>query len=84
MKGTRRDIPSSAWESDPIESKTRREQEIAPLIRETLTSKEQVVFDSVYGNKTNRTGAIASQIGVSPSQVSKIKNSIAAKFKMYT
>jgi len=85
IKSMRADIPSSAWESDPEPQSAIREQEILPLLRETLNSKEQKVFDHIYGfggmPKVTSTGALAKQLGTSPSQISRIKSSIGAKYK---
>jgi DNA-directed RNA polymerase specialized sigma subunit len=86
-KAQRRDIPSSMWESDPEPQSVQREREILPLIRETLDPKEQKVFDHLYGHGgapiINSTNSLATRLGMSPSQVSRLKSSIATKYRQY-
>jgi len=87
IKAQRRDIPSSAWESDPEPQTVQREQEILPLVRDALTPQEQQVFDHIYGYNgapvIPNTGRLADRLGMSPSQVSRLKSSIANKYKSY-
>lgn len=87
VKSIRRDIPSSMWESDPEPQQVRREHEILPLIRDALTPQEQQVFDHIYGHNgtpvISSTGQLATRLGMSQSQVSRLKTSIANKYKSY-
>jgi DNA-directed RNA polymerase specialized sigma subunit len=87
VKAMRRDIPSSMWESDPEPQQVRREHEILPLMRDALTPQEQQVFDHIYGHNgtpvISSTGQLATRLGISQSQVSRIKSSIATKYKQY-
>jgi DNA-directed RNA polymerase specialized sigma subunit len=83
----RRDIPSSSWESDPEPKQLQRQHEILPLLRDTLNEHETKVFDHVFGHNgapvISSTGQLATRLGMSPSQVSRIKTSIAAKYNKY-
>jgi DNA-directed RNA polymerase specialized sigma subunit len=91
IKSMRRDIPSSRWESDPevtqISQQSQREHEILPLIRDTLNPQEQQVFDHIYGHNgtpvISGTGQLAKRLGMSPSQVSRLKTSIGNKYRSY-
>jgi DNA-directed RNA polymerase specialized sigma subunit len=87
IKAQRRDIPSSEWESDPEPQQVRREQEVLPLLRGALTEPERSVFDHIYGHEgtpvISSTGQLATRLGMSPSQVSRLKSSIATKYKKY-
>ena len=88
VRAQRRDIASSAWESDPDTTVTFRELEILPLMRDTLTDdKQKAVFDHIYGYggaaKITSTGQLAGRLGLSSSQVSRIKTRLGASFKSY-
>lgn len=87
VSSQRRDIPSTAWESDPIHVQSSRELEILPLVRELLTPQEAQVFDHIYGHNgvpvITNSGEMARRLGMSQSKISRIKTSIAAKYKKY-
>jgi DNA-directed RNA polymerase specialized sigma subunit len=87
IKAMRRDIPSSMWESDPEPQSVRREHEILPLLRDALSPHEQMVFDHIYGHNgtpvISSTGQLATKLKMSPSQVSRLKSSIADKYRGY-
>lgn len=92
QQAQRKDISSSVWDSDPTTASrftqhTQREQEILPFVRMTLDPQEQLVFDHVYGHAgtpvITSTGQLAQRLGMSPSQVSRLKTSIATKYKHY-
>ena len=87
IKAMRRDIPSSMWESDPEPHQVQREHEILPLMRYSLSPHEQSVFDHIYGYEgapvIQSTNALAKRLGMSPSQVSRIKTSIIQKYKSH-
>jgi DNA-directed RNA polymerase specialized sigma subunit len=81
------DVRGSAFQSDPLGHTGSRDQEVISLLRHELNEKEKPVYDYVYGQngkpKIESTGEIAKRLGMSPSQVSRIKNSIGAKYKQY-
>jgi AraC-like DNA-binding protein len=81
----RADIPASSFESDPTPRDMIREQEILPLVRNTLPPREQLVFDHLHGYngaKTFKTKAqMAAHLGMSPSVVSRIITSVTNKYK---
>jgi len=87
LSSQRRDIPSTAWESDPIHNQSNRELEILPLLRDTLTPQEAMVFDHIYGHNgvpvIKNSGEMARRLGMSQSKISRIRTSIAAKYKQY-
>jgi DNA-directed RNA polymerase specialized sigma subunit len=81
----RRDIPSSMWESDPELTGLQRGREILPLLREGLTPREQGVFDHTFGYDgapvITNVEQLAKRLSMSSSQIYRIKNSIANKYK---
>lgn len=81
------DVRGSAFQSDPLGHTGSRDQEVIALLRHELNEKEKPVYDFIYGQngkpKIESTGEIARRLGMSPSQVSRIKNSIGAKYKQY-
>jgi DNA-directed RNA polymerase specialized sigma subunit len=87
IRAMRRDIPSSKWETEPEPQQVQREQEILPLLRFSLEPHEQKVFDHIYGYEgapvIQSTNALAKRLGMSPSQVSRIKTSIISKYQAH-
>lgn len=83
----RRDIPSSMWESDPELVALQRGREILPLLREALSPKERSVFDHTFGYQgapvVTNVEQLAKRLNMSPSQVYRIKSSIADKYKSH-
>lgn len=87
MAATRRDIPMSMLETDPVGKNTMREREVLDLLQYNLTPDEKMVFNHLYGREgkptVTSTGELATRLGKSPSQVSRLKTSILAKYKRY-
>lgn len=87
QKSIRKDIPSSALETDPMPHFGSREQEVLSLLPSILTPDEKAVFDLVYHPDTSKrvvsTSAIARKLGKSDSQISRLKTSIIEKTKPY-
>lgn len=88
IQGLRRaDIRSSTFQSDPNGHAGSRDQEIISLLRHELKGDEQLVYDHIYGQNgqsvMTSTGALAKQLGKSPSQISRIKNRIADAYAKY-
>ena len=84
----RKDILSSAFESDPQGHTGSRDREIVTLLRGNLQSdNEKSVYDYLYGAngkpKVTSTSAIANRMGMSDSQVSRIKGRILAEYNKY-
>lgn len=82
-----RDIPEAGFESDPTPKVLPKERQILAYLRPSLKPDEQTVFDYMYGKRgkphITSTGQIATKIGKSPSQVSRLKRRIEKKFKSY-
>lgn len=88
VQGLRRaDIRSSAFMSDPLGHTGSRDQEVIALLRPELSVDEQKVYDHLYGKNGKRrvtsTGELATLLGKSPSQVSRLKNRIAEAYNKY-
>jgi len=83
----RRDIPASTFESDPTEVAMHRDQEVVNLLSYNLTADEKQVFNHIFGQegaqRLSSTNDIAARIGKSPSQVSRLRSAILAKYKSY-
>lgn len=83
----RRDIAASSFESDPTEVAMHRDQEVMGLLSFNLTPDEKKVFNHISGQegarKISGTNEIAAAIGKSPSQVSRLRSSILAKYNQY-
>jgi DNA-directed RNA polymerase specialized sigma subunit len=91
LKSLRKDVPSSAFETDPFGFGTSRENDVIRLIQKRptdyLTQEEATVFNHIYGangaRKITDTTGLASQLGVSQPKVSRLKTSIANKIKKH-
>ena len=87
MKAQRRDIPASAFETDPHEQALQRDDEVLSLLPFNLTPDERTVFNHLYGQeghaKIQSTNDLAAKLGKSPSQISRIRSSILDKYKQY-
>jgi len=81
------DIPGTSFESDPSAKSMSYEQETLDMLRPALKGDERVVYDYMYGQNgkpvVHSTGDIASRMGKSPSQISRIKRRIEATYKKY-
>jgi len=86
-RSLRRDIPSSQWESDPTQQAASRMAEIQDLLPDVLSERERDVYDLLLGRngkpKVTAPGAIAKRLGLTGSDVSRAKASIAAKIERY-
>lgn len=83
-----RDIPGSAFESDPTPKAMSFERETIDVLRPALkTEDERVVYDYMFGKngkpQIESTGEIARRMGKSPSQISRLKKRIEATYKQY-
>lgn len=88
IQGNRRkDVIGSTMEADPTAYSTSRNESVLGLLRPTLNPKQQQVFDHLYGfnnqPRVESTGALAKRLGMSSSQVSRLKSGIAAQYKKY-
>ena len=83
-----KDIPGSGFESDPVPKAISIERETLELLRPALgTEDEKTVFDFMYGKhgkpQVTSTGQIATRMGKSPSQVSRLKKRIELTYRKY-
>jgi DNA-directed RNA polymerase specialized sigma subunit len=88
IQGNRRkDIIGSTIEGDPAPYAASRNEQVLGLLRPTLQPQEQKVFDHLYGMngapQVDRTSELAGRLGMSPSQVARLKSRIATKYKKY-
>ena len=87
MTSQRRDIPASAFETDPHEQALQRDQEVLDLLPFNLTGDERTVFNHLYGQNGHKhlqsTNDLAKKLGKSPSQISRLRTSILAKYHEY-
>jgi DNA-directed RNA polymerase specialized sigma subunit len=82
----RKEVPTSTLQSDMSSLKPSRETEILRLIQYELTPEEKIVYEhllGVNGKPQLKPGEIATRLNMSPSKVSRIKDSIGAKVKKY-
>lgn len=91
LKAMRKDVPSSAFETDPASFATSREADVVRLIQKRpadyLAPEEVAVFNHIFGvngsKKITDTTGLAAQLGVSQPKVSRLKTSIATKIKKH-
>lgn len=79
-------LPQSRFAHDPGVVVRSREAEVLRLLPYELTPDEKLVFEHIYGigGKPQLTpGQISAQLGISAPKVSRLKQSIAAKYKKY-
>lgn len=89
MKALRKDVPSSAFETDPSSFATSRESDVIRLIQkrpeEYLSPDEARVFNHIFGTngarKITDTTGLAAQLGMSQPKISRLKTSIGDKIK---
>lgn len=82
----RREVPLSTLQSDMTSLRPSREAEVLRLIQYDLSPEEKVVYEhllGVNGKPQLKPGEIAMRLNMSPSKVSRIKDSIGAKVKKY-
>jgi DNA-directed RNA polymerase specialized sigma subunit len=82
----RKEIPTSTLQSDMSSLKPSKEAEILQLIQYDLTSEEKIVYEHLLGMNGKpqlKPGEIALRLNMSPSKVSRIKDSIGTKVKKY-
>lgn len=78
--------PTSQFESDPSTFTPSRQAEVLRLLPYELTNEERVVFEYLYGTGGKPKlgpGQIARQLGMSAPKVSRLKRSIADKYRKY-
>ncbi len=87
MTSQRRDIPASAFETDPHEMMLQRDDEVLSLLPYNLTPEEKTVFNHLYGldghQQIQSTNDLAKKLGKSPSQVSRLRTSVLDKYKQF-
>lgn len=89
LKALRKDVPASAFESDPNAFGTSRENDVVRMMQRTphdyFTPEEATVFQHIYGvnghKKITDTTGLAAQLKVSQPKISRLKTSIAGKIK---
>lgn len=83
-----KDIPGGKFESDPSTKNISFERETLSLLRSALKGDERTVYDYMFGQngkpKVVSTGQIATRMGKSPSQISRLKKRVEATYKKYT
>jgi DNA-directed RNA polymerase specialized sigma subunit len=84
QQAQRKDIVGSTFESDPTPHAISREREVVSLLRPSLNQEQQQVYDHLYGHGgkpvITSTTQLAQVLGKSPSQISRLRTSILAKF----
>jgi len=93
VKGNlRADINTSAFEEDPFEQDGARDQEVLSLLPLALGPKDKEVFSYLYGDKQDKApmlggrvnmGALAKQLNMSSSQISRSHKVIKDTYKKY-
>lgn len=83
----RKDIPASAFETDPTEMALQRDDEVLDLLPYNLTHEERTVFNHLYGREGHEqiqsTNDLAKKLGKSPPQISRLRTSILRKYQEY-
>jgi DNA-directed RNA polymerase specialized sigma subunit len=87
ISAQRKDIPASTFESDPTEIAMHRDQEVLDLLPYNLTADEKQVFNHIFGRdgatQLSSTNQIASRLGKTAPQVSRLRSSILKKYQQY-
>jgi RNA polymerase primary sigma factor len=87
MQSQRRDIPASAFETDPTEMALQRDDEVLSLLPFNLTPDERKVFNHLFGleghAQIRSTNELAKKLNKSPSQISRLRTSILRKYQQY-
>jgi DNA-directed RNA polymerase specialized sigma subunit len=84
--GRRKDVVSSSMEGG-VEVAPSRNEAVLGLMHAALNPAQQQVFNHIYGMngapRITSTSALAARLGKSPSQISRLKTSIATEYKKY-
>jgi len=86
QKEVRRSLPTSQFEADPSTHIPSTSQQTLRLLQYDLNDEERQVFEYLYGmggKPKMGPGAISRQLGMSAPKVSRLKKSIAEKYKGY-
>jgi len=87
QEAQRKDVIGSTFESDPVPRAISRERQIISQLRPALEPEHQEVYDYLYGQggkpQVTSTTQLAKLLKKSPSQVSRIRTAILAKYKEY-
>ena len=79
-----RDIPASAFEDDPGEYAISQDRELLALLPYRLDDREKKVFNHLYGlngaKQIQKGNVLAKELGMSPSDLSRIRTSILKKY----
>ena len=86
QKEVRKTLPTTQFRSDPMSIVPSKQAEILRLLPYELTMEEKQVFEYLYGfggKPKLAPGAIAKKLNMSAPKVSRLKKSIAEKYKQY-
>ena len=85
LTSMKKDIVASQFESDPTRLPAARGQEVIDLLPYTLTAEQNQVYDHLFGKNGKKqlttTNEIAAALGKNPSQISRLRTAILAKFQ---
>lgn len=85
LQASRRDLPSTGFESDPTPSAAQLDSEVISLLPDRFAragkQDHMQVLDLIYNQGVHSTGAIAKQLGWSQSKVSRIKTDIENEYR---
>lgn len=77
------DLSSGGFEVPVTQASANREREVLGLLKHTLLPKEQQLFELVYEQGIQSTGALAKKMGLTETAVAGLKSSIANKAKQH-
>jgi DNA-directed RNA polymerase specialized sigma subunit len=84
-QASRRDLPGSEFESDPMPTAARQDQEIVSLMPQRFQQQGKRdhlrMMDVLYNEGVESTGAIAKRLGWSNSKVSRIRTDIENEYR---
>ena len=87
LTSMRGDIMASSFESDPTKFSLSRREEVLAMMPPELNPDELDVFNHLYGQggktEITSTNTLAAKLGKSPSQISRLKGSIAKKVQRF-
>jgi DNA-directed RNA polymerase specialized sigma subunit len=89
LESVRRDVPASAFETDPVAFGAAREEDVLRLVarrpEDYLTADEARVFRHIYGSdgtpRLTSTKDLATALGTSESRISRLKTRIVQKLR---